>query len=86
MITPGTKLENSFNGASTYQILISGILDIKFAKMIAGMEISHYESESGPVSKLTGRIIDQSELFGILNTLNDYHYSIISVNKINSDS
>ena len=71
-------------GRSTYQISVSGYLDIKWSDCLSGMSISHYESADGECSLLTGGISDQSELLGVLNTLNDYHFPIISLNKINS--
>lgn len=77
------ELGESFQGRSTFQISIEGILEEKWSDRLAGMNINHYRSESGSLTTLTGEIIDQSELFGVLNTLNDYQYKIISVNKIN---
>jgi hypothetical protein len=78
------SLNSSFQGTSTYQISIKGFLDNRWSERLAGMKINHYETESGSISTLIGKIIDQSELFGVLNILNDYHYKIISVNKINN--
>ena len=82
MIEANHIFESHFKGASTYQISIKGYLDINWSERLAGMKINHFESETGSFSTLTGLIVDQSELFGILNALNDYHYTILSVNKI----
>ena len=76
--------KEAYKGIATYQISINGFLDDQWSERLAGMQIKHFDSESGPISTLTGKIIDQSELFGVLNTLNDYQYKIISVNKINN--
>ena len=74
----------TYEGSSTYQISIEGFLDNKWSERLASMKIYHYQSKSRSLTTLTGEIIDQSELFGVLNTLNDYHFKIISVNKINN--
>ena len=84
MKNPDPQMGNLFKGSSTYQISIKGFLDNQWSDRLAGMQINHFESDSGPISTLTGKITDQAELFGVLNALNDYHYSIISVNKINN--
>ena len=76
--------EDTFQGRATYQISINGFLDDQWSDRLAGMQINHFNSDSDPISMLTGKIIDQSELFGVLNTLNDYQFKIISVNKINN--
>jgi len=79
-----SPVETVFKEFSTYQISIKGILDLNWSEKLAGMEIYHYQSDTGTISTLTGKIIDQSELLGVLNALNDYQYKIISVNKINN--
>jgi len=79
-----SPLETAFKGISTYQISIKGILDLNWSEKLAEMEIYHYKSDTDTISTLTGKIIDQSELLGVLNALNDYQYKIISVNKINN--
>ena len=77
------ELGEAYQGSSTYQISIEGLLEEKWSERLAGMNIYHFQSNNGSLTMLTGEIIDQSELFGVLNTLNDYQYKIISVNKIN---
>ena len=77
-------LGKAFQGRHTYQISIEGFVDNKWSERLAGMNIYHYQSKIGSLTTLTGEIIDQSELLGVLNTLNDYNYKIISVNKINN--
>jgi hypothetical protein len=75
---------NAYQGRATYQISVSGFLDDQWSDRLAGMQINHFDIDSESISTLTGKIIDQAELFGVLNTLNDYQYKIISVNKINN--
>ena len=83
MIEANQTFEFHFKGASTYQISIKGYIDKNWSERLAGMNVNHYDSENGSFSILTGNIFDRSELFGVLNALNDYQYTILSVNKIN---
>jgi len=76
------ELEHPIKSHSTYQISVKGFLENTWSERLAGMKIDHYQTKNGPITTLTGNIIDQSELFGVLNTLNDYQYIIINVNKI----
>jgi len=69
---------------SPLETAFKGILDLNWSEKLAEMEIYHYKSDTDTISTLTGKIIDQSELLGVLNALNDYQYKIISVNKINN--
>ena len=75
---------NYFSHASTYQISIKGKLDTNWSDRLAGMAITHYGADNEIISTLTGKIIDQAELLGVLNSLNSYHYTVLSVNKINN--
>ncbi|MCK5372425.1 MAG: hypothetical protein KAQ62_27875 [Cyclobacteriaceae bacterium] len=83
MIEANHVFESHFKGASMCQISMNGYIDINWFERLSGMKINHLESETGTFSTLTGLIIDQSELVCIFNSLNDYHCTILSVNKIN---
>ncbi|RLD20655.1 MAG: hypothetical protein DRI71_10085 [Bacteroidetes bacterium] len=74
---------NYFAGSATYQISVKGKLDANWSDRLAGMSISLFESDDEVISTLTGKIIDQAELFGVLNALNNYQYKVLSVNQIN---
>lgn len=84
MIEANHTFASHFSGVSTYQISVQGYLEESWSDRLAGMNINHHESETGPFSTLTGKIVDQSELLGVLNALNDYQYTIISVNKVSN--
>jgi hypothetical protein len=63
-----------------YRICIMGHLDTNWSDYFGGMAI---EQKSNPKFKtitiLTGRLIDQSALLGVLNSLHDIGCPIISV-------
>jgi len=76
------ELIETYSGPSIYQITVSGKVDEQFIESINGMSVSHNSVKSKTISTLTGELHDQSALNGILNTLYDYQYSVISVLKI----
>ena len=76
------ELLQNFDGASTYQITVNGKVDSLFVNQLSGLSVSHNHSQNKTISTLTGKVIDQSALNGILNTLFDYRYTVISVMKL----
>ena len=65
---------------AVYRIRIQGILDKNWSDYCGGMTI---EYEGDPkryaVTILMGRVADQSALIGVLNSLHDLGYPILSV-------
>jgi hypothetical protein len=63
-----------------YRICIKGTLDKNWSEYCGGMTIEH---ESDPqryaMTILTGRLVDQSALVGVLNALHDLGYRILAV-------
>ena len=65
---------------ATYSISILGTLDKKWTDYCGGMTIEHdIVLNQYPMTTLTGQLIDQSALIGVLNSLYDMGYPIISV-------
>ena len=65
---------------ATYRISILGTLDKKWSDYCGGMTIEHdLALNQYPMTTLTGQLIDQSALIGVLNSLYDMGYPIISV-------
>ena len=62
------------------KIKVQGHLDSKWQDWFEGMEISY----EGDTTILTGTVIDESNLYGILNQIRDLNLKLISVNPINS--
>ena len=80
---PQTRDFEIADQSATYEISVEGLISDEWSDKLAGMKISRFQSDRLQHSTLKGQMIDQSELVGVLNTLNDYQYKIISVNKIN---
>jgi hypothetical protein len=65
---------------ATYRICIVGRLDKKYSDYCGGMTIEHEIVLSQyPVTILTGRMTDQAALIGVINSLYDFGYPLLSV-------
>lgn len=62
-----------------YQIEVRGKLDDRWAEWFSGMTISSAHGPDGATSTLTGTIVDQSELRGILQRIWDLNLTLISL-------
>jgi hypothetical protein len=63
-----------------YRISILGNLDENWSDYCGGMMIEHEcDPKRNPMTILTGRLADQSALIGVLNSLHDIGYPIVSV-------
>jgi len=66
--------------SASYRICIVGYLDTKWSEYCGGMTIEHgSDPKFGTITILTGRVIDQSALIGVLNSLYDIGCPIVSV-------
>jgi hypothetical protein len=71
---------------ATYRIEVDGHLDASLTDRLAGMKITSRErADQTTVSTLLGRIRDQAELSGVLNSLYDLHLSILKVEMVNGE-
>jgi len=65
---------------AVYRITIQGILDTNWSDYYGGMMIEHEgDPKRDAKSILLGRLADQSALIGVLNSLHDIGYPILSV-------
>ncbi|MEL4455763.1 hypothetical protein [Lutimonas vermicola] len=79
MITSEVK-NMAFGNSGIYQITVMGDLDISWSSRLSGMQISLDKRIDGKdVYSLVGKLKDQAELIGIINTLYDLHLSLIEV-------
>lgn len=63
-----------------YRIEIEGLLEENWSNRFAGMKItSRMRTDQSVVTCLSGRVMDQSELLGVLNGLAGMHLPILSV-------
>ena len=66
-----------------YEIRVGGHLGQRWTAWFEEMEITKAFDQNGfPITNLTGTIVDQSELHGILAKIRDIGIPIISVNRI----
>jgi len=72
-----------FTSLAAYQIFIKGFLDESWSDRLNGMTIGHLNSDAGlPVTKLCGKVQDQAELLGVLNSIYEMHLPLISLELI----
>jgi len=72
---------NSVTGAeaqTTYQIKVKGRLDERWSDWFNEMAIE-IESDDPPVTRLTGLVIDQARLRGIVSKLWDLNLTVVAV-------
>lgn len=63
----------------TYRILVQGSLDRRWSDRLSGLEIKVFNPDKDVyVTQLSGELIDQAALLGVLNSLYDLHYPLIS--------
>lgn len=62
-----------------YEIRVMGKLDERWSDWFGGMEIATGDSAATPITVLTGPVVDQSALRGILNRLWDLNLVVISI-------
>ncbi len=63
-----------------YRIRIAGYLSPGWAGSFGEMKISHQTAADGsPYSVLTGRLVDQAALFGVLDNLYGLGFPLVSV-------
>jgi hypothetical protein len=68
---------------ATYRISVQGYLSEKRSDYLQGMTITtQSDEENHPVTVLTGPLLDQSALLGVLNGLYNYRLPLISVELI----
>ena len=71
---------------ATYRIEVEGHLNESWSEFLAGMHITtRKRSDQTTVTNLIGRLRDQSELTGVLNSLHDLHRPIVKVEIVNGE-
>jgi len=68
---------------SVYQIRLVGRVSPSLQNYIDDMQIRQEHGKD--IITLVGWLPDQSALLGLLNTLNDIHYEILSVNTLSTN-
>ena len=77
MVTPKGV---TFGTAAVYQIGVQGFLDESWSDRMNGADIRAQDlPDEAPVTVLTGCFVDQTALAGVLNTLYDLGFPLLSV-------
>jgi hypothetical protein len=69
---------NSLPETAVYEIRIEGYLDSQRASQFEGMTVTYLPPN---ITLLTGVVVDQAALFGLLNRIRDLGTPLISVNQ-----
>lgn len=73
----------AFDGPASYRIVVQGTLDENWSERFAGMTVSVVRTAAGSSrTELTGPLLDQAALQGVLETLYGLHMAILNVEKI----
>jgi hypothetical protein len=78
IVVKGNKRLQLDQPASNH-IRVQGIFPARWRDYIQGMDIRVEGNEECPVTMLTGRLLDQAALYGILNFLYDQRLPLLSV-------
>ena len=63
-----------------YRIRVQGNLDLKWSDSLSGLQVTVNNKDGlAPESLLVGKIADQAALSGVLNTLYDLNFPVLSV-------
>ena len=74
-----SRQENESNGPIVYQIRLKGHLDDQWTDWFGGLAITLEENGD---TLLTGSVVDQAALFGLLKKVRDLGMPLVSVNRI----
>ncbi len=78
-LAPDTKV----NQTVAYRICVEGQLDSRWTEWFGGMTIAPQDNGE---TLLTGAVIDQAALFGLLKQVRDLGMTLISLNRVNPET
>ena len=68
------------SGGGFFEIRVRGHLDGKWSDWLEGLEVQLLENGE---TVLSGTLVDQAALMGVLNTLNGLNLTLLSVSQVN---
>lgn len=66
----------------TYEIRVDSHLDERHLGLFEGMTVTHLDSGE---TRITGPVVDQAALLGLLNHLRDLGVTLIAANRVSED-
>ena len=87
MPQPQEKKSFPFSRPGNYRIRVLGSLDESWSERLSGLRITACspKDQEGPVTELCGKVRDQAELAGLLNSLYELHLTLASVEMLNDE-
>jgi hypothetical protein len=80
MTTRFDRKRVEYSGPAHYRIMVDGHLEEDLSDFLAGMQIQSIRREDGTsLTILTGPIVDQAELNGVVIALFEMHLAILAV-------
>ena len=80
-------IDIDFDGPATYRIIVKGRIDKRHSEYLGGMCISTQNCKGGAiVTMLTGKVKDQAELAGIVDSIYEMHLPILSVLNVTEEN
>jgi hypothetical protein len=77
-----TDFAAKFDQPATYQIKVQGRLDERWVHWFDGLSIESVPAEDGSiVTALTGFVIDQAALYGLISRMRDLGLALLSVER-----
>ena len=77
----------TFDTAGVYQIGVQGIVDTRWSDRMRGVDVQVHEAPgAAPITLLTGRFVDQAALAGVLGTLYDLGYPLLTVERLEAQT
>lgn len=78
--TPQDGIKLTIDQPATYSIRVVGDLDQSWSDRLGGLTITSSDQEGRrPITTLSGPIVDQAALFGVLKALYDMRLPLLSV-------
>ena len=87
MPQPEDRKRFPFNRPGNYRIRVLGYLDESWSERLGGLRITACSprDQEGSVTELCGKVRDQAELAGLLNSLYELHLTLASVEMLNGE-
>ncbi len=81
-------MDNSdLSDSPQYQIQINGHLDERWVSYFGGLELATgFDTDGTPITTLSGPVVDQAALHGLLNRIRDSGLKLRGVNRLDIDS
>jgi hypothetical protein len=84
---PSHESRHLLDARDKYRILIRGTVDASWLDRLGGMTVSTTRLADGSAATiLSGELVDQSALVGVVNTLHDLGIPLISVERVAAES